>query len=389
MRTRKLVAAIATTIVLGACSSSSNSPRAVDSPPVNNDSGDPVTGVITATFAPSAGVVPFPTNLLLSGTTDLTLNIPVADPTDISNPAVAMNALDGFSTVARWATNFSTTINPSTVVPGSSVRLFEVALNQPGGAVVGVVRELTPGAEYVAVASGSTLAILPTAPLAELTTYMAVLTDDIQDNDGNDSTPDQQYFIAKRTDPLVDANGNSTDPLLDNATASALEPLRQLTNAQEFAAASMGIPREEIVLSWTATTQAVTPVLSAVRSVTGAGASAVGPTGLTTAALGLAGAANISVGTVEVPLLSGRTFGIESNCDTDRTMGSFSRCLCSAVRRIRAGSDIYKCHLRQSFPSREVHTDNSSACDHPQRCNRYHQATQWLAGNDFSAWYYR
>ena len=46
-------------------------------------------------FDPANSVIPFPTNLLFSGSADGTLNIPVEDETDISDPQVALNALDG------------------------------------------------------------------------------------------------------------------------------------------------------------------------------------------------------------------------------------------------------------------------------------------------------
>ena len=62
------------------------------------------------------------------------------------------------------------------------------------------------------------------------------MTDGITDPQGNNATPDQQYFIAQRTSPLINDQGQSTDPLLDDASAQSLEPLRQLTNAQEAAA---------------------------------------------------------------------------------------------------------------------------------------------------------
>ena len=60
-----------------------------------------------ATFDPAAGAIPFPNNLLFSGSTDGTLNIPVADPDNLADPRVAMNGLDGFSTVAPLTANFS------------------------------------------------------------------------------------------------------------------------------------------------------------------------------------------------------------------------------------------------------------------------------------------
>src|SRR6185369_17602721 len=111
-------------------------------PPSLNSNGSPVTALITARFDPSGGVVPFPTNLLLQGTTDLTLNIPVANPNNYGDPAVAMNALDGFGTVAPWTTTFSAPPKASSLVGGQTVRVFEVALSGPGGVVTKIVREL-------------------------------------------------------------------------------------------------------------------------------------------------------------------------------------------------------------------------------------------------------
>src|SRR6202011_74603 len=97
-----LLLALSSSLLLSACGGGSNSSRAGPAPPATNSGGTPVTAVITARFDPSNAVVPFPTNLLLSGTKDLTLNIPVANPANIGDPAVAMNALDGFSTTAPW-----------------------------------------------------------------------------------------------------------------------------------------------------------------------------------------------------------------------------------------------------------------------------------------------
>jgi hypothetical protein len=63
-----LLLALSSSLLLSACGGGSNSSRAVDAPPATNTGGTPVTSVITARFDPSKAVVPFPTNLLLSGT---------------------------------------------------------------------------------------------------------------------------------------------------------------------------------------------------------------------------------------------------------------------------------------------------------------------------------
>ncbi len=236
MKARNHLVAAATAVLLAACGGSSNTDLAVPAPPAENPGGGPVTNVITARFDPANAVVPFPSNLFFSGTTDLTINVPVPNPNNIGDPAVALNALDGFSTVAPWSMTFSRPPAASTIVPGQSVRLFEVTLTGPGGGVTGIVRELGAGTEFVTALSPTdttqrTLAIVFTRPLKQITSYMAVITNGVADAQGNIATPDSTYFLTKRTSPLI-ANGVSTDPLLSNAQAQALEPLRQLVNSR-------------------------------------------------------------------------------------------------------------------------------------------------------------
>ncbi len=175
----------------------------------------------------------------------------------------------------------------------------------PGGGVTGITQELQAGVDFVAVANGAGVGIVPLKPLKQITSYMAVLTNGITDDAGNAATPDQTYFLAKRTSSLVDANGNSTDPLVDNATAQKLEPLRQLTNSQEAAAASQGIDPANIVLSFVMTTQSITPVLQAIKATIQPGASSLAPTGLNTSAIGGAGIADIWIGIQSSPYYSG------------------------------------------------------------------------------------
>ena len=164
--------------------------------PTNKD-GSIITGVLTAGFDPlgQSGdpLFPFPLNLfyldLDAGgvpTQDFTLVVPADDPNDFSDPFVALGAMDGFSTSERWIIRFvdgaftsnrpSKDIEPSSVVPGQSVRVFQVNASNPL-IIDGVVRELTPGVDYAAAAiPGGVLAILPMKPLPEMSTFLVVLT---------------------------------------------------------------------------------------------------------------------------------------------------------------------------------------------------------------------
>jgi len=280
-------------------------------PPATNKDGSIVSGKLTADFVPPplGASLPFPTNLLLLGTTDLTLNPPVDDPDDFSDPAVVLSAMDGFSTIEKWSTTitgFPNPVDPSSVVPGQSVRFFEVSLTPGTAFVTGIVAELIPGVDYFAAMANSTvLIIVPLKPLKELTNYMAVLTNDINDTVGNDASADTFYGIAKSTTPWADENGNSTYPLIPDSLAPTAELLRQIVNSQEIAASSAGIPREDIILSWVAATQSTTAVLKNLRSIARPAPTEVVPTGMNTTIMGGLGNADIYMGVITLPYYGG------------------------------------------------------------------------------------
>jgi dienelactone hydrolase len=259
-----------------------------------------------AYFSPANSVIPFPSNLLLNGSTDGTLNIPVDDANDFSNPQVALNTVDGFSTIAPIQTTFSLPIEAATLTP-QTVHLYEVTLTGVGGAVTSVVRQLIYGTEFVASVSsldpeGKTLIISPLTPLKAKTSYMAALTSGIQSSDGRAITADIAYFTTKRTTPLVDG-GVSQVSILSDAQATALEPLRQLTNFQEIALAGQGINSESVVLSWAFTTQSIGDVLTVVRT-NASGVSTINPTPIGDTGTLLRGGlnlANIYAGSLTLP----------------------------------------------------------------------------------------
>ena len=282
-----------------------------------------------AEFDPAAGRLPFPTNLLFDGSTDGTLNIPVFDPDNLADPRVALNALDGFSTVAPLTARFSSTLKAETIRAGDTVRVFEVELTNPfldprnpPFAVTEVKRELQAGGDFGANLlpqdpNQTTLNIHPLRPLAPKTGYLVVLTNGIQDRGGFDASPSPTYTLTQRTTPLVDGNGQSVIPGLSDAQALALEPLRQLVNNQENAAASRGIAKSSIVLSWTFMTQSTDDAFVALGQDFQPLGMAVRPTGATTAAvgLGLPGFSDLYAGALAVPYY----------LDKDQPLSSFWR----------------------------------------------------------------
>ncbi len=239
-----------------------------------------------ASFDPSNSVIPFPNNLLFTGTTDGTLNIPVTDATDFSNPQVALNTLDGFSTIAPISTSFSTAIDSNSLVPPAlispplpvPVRVFQVTLVPgpveagPTGLVASIDTELVFGVDFIATlssldTSNSTLVISPLKPLAKSSNYFVVLTNGIKAPDGKAFAADVTYALAKSTSPLI-VMGESQVNALDDTQAAALEPLRQLTNFNEAAmiAFDAAVNKNDIILSWTFTTQSISDVLEQVQS---------------------------------------------------------------------------------------------------------------------------
>jgi len=260
MKRSQLLAALAAALAATGCS---------DDDPTSN-----LRYPTVAVFAPSAGDIPVPNDLLFSGTMDVTLNIPVTDPNDLSDPLVALNSLDGWSTTAPFVLRFSRDVDPATVIAGDSVRMFEVTTltlaNLPvGGPVTGVVRELVAGTEYtLGVAAeypGSTaFRVTPERALLASTlgakrTYMVVCTDTIEDTSGFAVSPDREYFIA--------TTETAFDPM--NPATQQLAQLQQILLAMEFAADAAGIDRATIVLTASFTTQSVGSQLGAALTIAG------------------------------------------------------------------------------------------------------------------------
>lgn len=244
------------------------------------DDDDPSSQVRTPTvarFAPSAGAIPIPNDLLFSGSTDVTLNPPIADPGDISDPLIALSTLDGWSTVAPIFIEFTRAIDPATVIGGDSVRVFEVtafadAATPVGGPVISADNELVAGVDYeVSVSSdfgNAAIQILPLIPFAPSTiaggnnVYMVTVTDDVMDTAGFQVARDAEYRFAAETG-------------LNNPPPS-LAQLSLLVNSQLAAYnAATTQPIDDVVVSFTFTTQSVGSALSTIFGIANGQESAI------------------------------------------------------------------------------------------------------------------
>ena len=225
-------------------------------------------------FDPSNSIIPAPTNVLLSGTVDGTLNIPVADPSDSSDPQVALNGLDGWGTHPTMTFNFSlprdengdlVAVAASSVEAQGAIRVFETiqggsdvsaecAAASPAAACA-VTAELTHGVDFtVSAVDDDTVAVVPLRPLKPKTGYIVALTSNIQDELGRDVHPSQTYTLMKRP---ADSDPVSSDP-------SAVS-LQRLINSYEGALAQFGVDAEEVIYASNFTTQSVGDVLGATK----------------------------------------------------------------------------------------------------------------------------
>ena len=288
-----LVLALSCALGLSACSDDSDYDFAASEDAAQQAVDESAT--LAAVFDPANSLIPQTNDLLFSGTTDGTLNIPVAG-VDAGTASLlnAVNTLDGFSLTAPITADFTTGINAESLVLGKSVYVYEVSKDPATGAVTGVTGQLSAADMLVTTdATGGTLVLMPLKPLKESSSYMVVLTNSITDSSGAAARSDSAYLLAKASTPLT---GNY----------AALEPLRQLIATQEAAAEAAGVAKQRIILSWTFTTQSVMPVYQQVLAQADAEPqtltmmpSAVG----TTADISplLAGKADIHVGVVDVP----------------------------------------------------------------------------------------
>lgn len=244
--------------------------------------------------------LPFPNDLYFNGSTDGTVNIPgLPDPTDYSNPLVAINALDGFSSTAPITEQFSKPIDPTTL--SGNVYVFSVTTDpQQGYAVTGVNALLTEGTDYtldVSTADPSVLEITPTGTLGANQSFMVVTTNGIKDTSGDPAQASTQ-FAELKTDI---ANGTTpSDPVL-----AQVEPLfgAMLMAANQAA----GIDPANVSMIWTFSTQSEGSVLAAIAQSASAGAIAFQDLGKTTKDINsqLQGYAEVFVGKLTLPYYSG------------------------------------------------------------------------------------
>ncbi len=258
----------------------------------------------------ASGNIPYPNDILFSGSTDGTLNIPVDPASADAKVKEALSSLDGFSTTSPI--NLSTTAPMESATLAGHVRLFKASavaspLSNQIPLVHSIVKELEFGVDFAAMASSNHIALMPYAPLEPATTYVVALTRGIANTQGQMLESDAATLMINGTQPLYDFATQT--PLISHPSAQSLEALRQLNQARNAAlmtqegitcnADTHGIACPDILISWNFTTQSIGKVAQAFAAHNPDGNITVSPTGMNTSILSpLLGKADIYVGTL-------------------------------------------------------------------------------------------
>jgi pimeloyl-ACP methyl ester carboxylesterase len=219
-------------------------------------------------------IVPVPNNAAFAGSTDGTLNLKDVngDPyTDIGLPQGAMNALDGFSTVAPMSTGFAEALDAASVAAG--VHVYDGSTGA----------ELAFKQDYVAFPNpndATTLVIKPIKALKGATNYLVVVTNDLQSATGKPAAASKVFTLMKSPVPLVDAAGVSQIPGVPDASAVALEGLRQTVKPALDVALAHGITKDKVAVAWSFKTQTIGKVLKAIQAASATDPYASSPTNL-------------------------------------------------------------------------------------------------------------
>jgi pimeloyl-ACP methyl ester carboxylesterase len=222
------LAIAASTAGLTACNISSTADsNKVATDPINAGQPGFEASTTAVIFSAGSGNVPVAIDFLFADapTTDGT-----ASTADTSPPVTtAINDLAGFSTTATIDIAFSASLDPATVIAGSSVWLIELKNKEydssidaldlesiiaayPANPFSDGADQLAPGvdyiAEYVEMDDGATpsIRIHPQKPLDAISKYIVVITDKLKDVNGVTVAASSEYAHTSGTDDLISSS---------------------------------------------------------------------------------------------------------------------------------------------------------------------------------------
>ncbi len=212
-------------------------------------------------YSPADGDISVPNDLLFSGSQDGTLNLPVLDASDFTDPTLAISALDGWSTQQPFLIEFELdnrveSIDPNTSSQPGIIRLFETVMggstdNQypqcqtvQQGLACEVINELVFGVDFITQALSSTqVAVIPLKPLKLDSHYLLSVSRLLTDSEGRPIEMSDTYRSVRQS--ITDY------PLATDAQRS----LQALINSFENALAGFGVKQDELILTAAMTTQ--------------------------------------------------------------------------------------------------------------------------------------
>lgn len=257
-RFNPLYALLPMTVFLGACTTDSDESV---TPITDPDAG---TGFV-ATYKPDVALLPFPTDVWRSGSTDGTLNIPQFESDPLLTHVSQMNMLDGYGLNSTIWADFSDPVNDESLILGQTVFVFRVA-------VAGTAVTPTPVMSFDIGTAGfqggrSVVALNPTAPLDPLTTYAVIMTNNIASTDGTAASADVAFQAMLDAYPAEDTDANATVEGIYDAMVKSLLDLAE----------GAGIGADNVVSAWTFTTQSISQPLDAISATATAQTSAIAP----------------------------------------------------------------------------------------------------------------
>jgi len=281
---KKLVLSVAIASILGLTACDDESIKDVQKEVADN--GSAVTTPARVVFDPAATVprLSVPNDLLFTGTTDGTLNMPGESDAegnalltpDYSDPSTAIGSNDGWSVAQPFVLDIDfpagLTLDGNSLLNAGSVRVFEAVMAGDAsdaqcaaltrGLACKIVGELTfgPTGDFVTQQSGNSIVVVPVKPLKAKTTYILALTDSIQDSEGNAIAGSITYELVQQ-----DIN---TLPLGNEDQLG----LQAVINSFETAVNSAGVEKSSIIYTMAMTTQSTTDALDAVKSLLAANA---------------------------------------------------------------------------------------------------------------------
>ncbi len=216
----------------------------------------PPTTATSVTFDPSSTSLqlklPLPNDLARNPQTGFNAIPGTGEPVD------AMNSIQGFSTSGLIFVPFTANIDPATI-DNNSIQVFD--------AVTRVQAPMTMSIAVGDVGSQSLVLLLPVRPLNPARPYVVVVNSSVRDTLGRPITSSYPELALKSTTPLVDGNGTSVFPFLNDAQAGALEPVRAAYQPiWQAAESATGQSRESIPFAFGFTTQPLFQALTTIRA---------------------------------------------------------------------------------------------------------------------------